>query len=285
MRLQIIVVGMLVAQSAVTLAVDPAGPQIARSHIQPVSEVVAAERGNVWSGLVTSRAPALLREHLQLERGAGLVVDAVAPGSQAETAGLRPRDVLVAIDGQLLVLPDQLSALLAESGPDAPLECRVVRGGREQRLSLRRPAARTALPHKDHASSAAVAPRPLPMLRPTPSTLALLPAKPSPKATPVMVQGDGTLVQKGADYSLNLSPDAEPTLTVRDSQGLVVFNGSIATPQQRGRLPEAVRDRVADLERLRLARQEGVVSASTEQAGQAGSQRIGALDIEPVTVR
>jgi hypothetical protein len=284
MRLQIFVIGMLVARSAVGLAAESSGPQVARSHIQPVSEVVAIERGNVWSGLVTSRAPALLREHLQLERGAGLVVDAVAPGSQAETAGLRPRDVLVSIDDQLLVLPDQLSALLTESDPDAPLECRVVRGGREQRLSLRRPATRTQV-SKDHASSAAVAPRPLPMLRPTPSTLALLPATPSPKATPVMVQGDGTLVQKGADYSLNLSPDSDPTLTVRDANGLVVFNGSITTSEQRGRLPEAVRNRVADLERLRLARQAGVVSASSEQAGKNGDQRIGALDIEPVTVR
>jgi hypothetical protein len=104
-------------------------------------------------------------------------------------------------------------------------------------------------------------------------------------ATPVMVQGDGTLVQKGADYSLNLSPDSDPTLTVRDANGLVVFNGSITTSEQRGRLPEAVRNRVADLERLRLARQAGVVSASSEQAGKNGDQRIGALDIEPVTVR
>ena len=85
-----------------------------RSHIQSIGEMRKPEPvGRVAAfGLELSRAPEILRRQLALSRGEGLVVDAVSPQSAADRIGIQPHDVLVRLDDQLLVLPEQLAVLL-----------------------------------------------------------------------------------------------------------------------------------------------------------------------------
>jgi len=251
-----------------------------RSDIQSVGDVAAAERRSPATGLVTARAPDVLREQLGLERGAGLVVEAVAVGSRAERAGLRRHDVLVSLDDQLLVLPEQLSALVAASRPQAPLVIDVRRAGKAIAVALSEATATTAEPSpaagvvpatpppaRDPARAAPsvgepaslpaanealpmVAPDPIPDPIPDPAIEpAQLPADfvPPPGARRL---GPNAVVLENRDCWLKVYRDTETCLMVRDSRGWLLFNGPIATPKQRSLIPRRVRDRVIQLEQM-----------------------------------
>jgi len=112
-----------------------------RSHIQPVGEVAVAARNADTLGLRLARASEVLRQQLALARGAGLVVEEVMAGSPAEQAGFKQHDVLVLLDDQMLLLPEQLAALLEATGTDAAPECTLLRGGTRVTISLGRPGA------------------------------------------------------------------------------------------------------------------------------------------------
>jgi len=269
MRLAIAIMCFGVA-GATARAADDIPTRQARSHIQPVGEIAAADGRTLWAGLVTARAPAVLREQLRLERGAGLVVESVAPGSEAERVGLRRHDILVSVDGQLLLVPEQLIELLEASAADAALECRLIRAGAEQTLALRtRPVAAMAARGS---------------LRPAQSTLDLLPRKPPTRVATVTQRADGTLEHRGPDFVVKLTGGAEPRLIVQDARSRIVFNGPIDTPEQRSLVPPAVRAQVEGLERLAAQHrsQEGERGVTTPQPAAA---RIGTLDIRPVEIR
>lgn len=291
---------------ATVLAADekPATPDRGpRSHIQPVTEI-AAQAQAPWAGLVTARAPAVLREQLSLKHGAGLIVEEVAAGSAAERAGLRQHDVLVALDGQLLVLPEQLTTLLEEWGDDEPLTCRLLRGGKPTEVALRPRAAASvakssargmdsiAAPPSITASPASPSPAQSAALKPTASVLAMLPKRAAAKAAPdvltstVIQLEDGSLLQRDADYSLKLSAGTEAMLVVKNARGRIVFNNRIATPEQRSLMPPEVLARVEGLERLQAQRRLLAQPVITEQSGsQTPVERIGSLDIEPVQLK
>lgn len=291
-----------------------------RSHIQAVGEI-AAQASAPWAGLVTARAPAVLREQLALKHGAGLIVEEVAIGSAAERAGLRRHDVLVALDGQLLVLPEQLTTLLEEWGDDEPLTCRLLRGGQPIEVDLRprrtsSVAVEPAAPMKKSATAprvaaASSAPAQSSVLKPAASVLAMLPKEPATKAsatiadespatikqgpvkqqpgsrTSTVVQlDDGALVQRDADYTIKLTAGTDAILVVKDARGRIVFNNCIATPEQRSFVPPEVLARVEGLERLQLQRLRLTQSVITEQPGsQTRTERIGSLGIEPVQLK
>ena len=75
-------------------------------------------------GFVVSRVPPVLTMQLKLPRGAGLVVDRVKRGGPAEAADIMPYDVLVRLDGQLLVNGEQFEVLAGsmEAGKEVQLE-------------------------------------------------------------------------------------------------------------------------------------------------------------------
>jgi hypothetical protein len=99
------------AQTPATVPAD-ATPVPRRSHIQPVGEIAMASRNPDTLGLRLTRATEVLRQQLSLARGAGLVVEDVIPDSVAEKSGFKQHDVLVLLDDQMLLLPEQLAALL-----------------------------------------------------------------------------------------------------------------------------------------------------------------------------
>ncbi|MFN6189595.1 MAG: hypothetical protein ACK54F_03845 [Planctomycetia bacterium] len=286
-----------------------------RSHIQPVAEI-AAQSAAPWAGLVTARAPAVLREQLELKHGAGLIVEEVAAGSAAERAGLRQHDVLVALDGQLLVLPEQLTTLLEEWGNDEPLTCRLLRGGKPIEVNVRPRVAATMAkssvsgaksePMETAGSTVVSATAQSAVLKPAASVVAMLPKKAAARAptaiatqasaggkpertmlTSTVVQlEDGSLLQKDADYSIKLSAGTDAILVVKDARGRIVFNNRIATPEQRSFMPPDVLARVEGLERLQARRRAIAPPVVTEQPGsQTRPERIGSLGIEPVKVR
>ncbi len=177
-------------------AADATPNRTKRSHIQPVGEVAVAARHHDTLGLRLVRAPEVLRQQLALGRGAGLVVEEVAPESTAARAGIRRHDVLVLLDDQMLLLPEQLVALL-DADADSAAECTLLRGGMRLKVSLgsaagnERPALAAATPASpkpapalpaqtpaERAAASAVRtaakPSPGPGLRPAASALAIV---------------------------------------------------------------------------------------------------------------
>lgn len=278
-----------------------------KSHIQPVGEMAAASRPSDTLGLQLSRATEVLRQQLALGRGAGLVVDDVAPGSVAEKAGFKRHDVLVLLDDQMLLLPEQLTALLDASDGRSVPACTVLRGGAKVTIPLGKAeqavATRTAVPTPPTVKPAkpaaprepqavqqmAAKPATSGRLRAPASALALAqtgqqqgqtitktsaaaPAVVQPSATPVQPT-DEVLLRQDPDYQIKLSRGNETRLVVLDPRGRIVFNDAIETPEQRSLIPQAVRQRVEQMER------------SLESAGRPPALEIGRLEVEPIEIR
>jgi len=238
-----------------------------RSHIQSAGEVAAlsteTKTAFVGDGLLTSRASEVLRSQLGLERGSGLVVESVNPGTAAAKAGFKRNDVIVSIDDQLLLLPEQLIALL-EAADSAPLECRVVRGGQTIKVPLRSNAQPTGASTADSLPSTpepekAARIAPTQTVETTPAQKTATTHRSPPKAsvgksrfTSGLVRqfSNDTLIQQDADYQIKVTRGSETQLVVQDNRGRVVFNNTIDTPEQRSLMPTPVRSRVEHLERL-----------------------------------
>ena len=263
--LSALTIATVAAASNAMFAADPPGNTAARtvrrSHLQPVSDAAQATGGDL--GMRLTRASAVLRQQLALERGAGLVVDAVAAGSRADRAGVRQHDVLVMLDDQLLILPDQLEALVEAAPPEAPLQCSVLRGGR-----------RITLPFAPRGAAPPPAQAAVPGLRPAAPALAISPkpaASPANRPAPerIVRLSHETLLRQDPDYHIRLTGGDETWLVVTDTQGRVVFNDSIDTPDRRSKMPVSIRDRVEEMERS-LQRQPVAV---------------GRLDAAPIEIR
>lgn len=258
-----------------------AEPSSVRSHLQPVSEIARSPVTGEGLGIRLSRASAVLRQQLALERGAGLVVEDVAGGSRAAAAGLVQHDVLVRLDDQLLVLPEQFDALLEAAAPNDPLTCTVLRGGRTLAIPLvaGRPAGHAA---GRPATAAVESPARRP-LRPTASALAIArPAAPEDEAAGRLRRlADETLLRQDTDFEIRLSRGDATRLVVREPGGRVVFEGPIDAVADRAHVPAAVRSRVAEMERLLEPRS----AVARDAAGTRPVAEIGRLDITPVELR
>lgn len=243
-----------------------------RSHLQPVGEIVAPRTADDL-GLRLVRASAVLRQQLALERGCGLVVEGVMRDSIAMRVGFAEHDVLVMLDDQLLLLPEQFNALLEATPAGATVQCRLLRGGR-----------RLVIPLGGTGAAPLAGVEPVkPQLRPAASALAILPpaagmrAEDDRPATPPAEAGTSeTLMRKDADFSIRLTRGDETRLMVTDPQGRLIFNDAIDTPAARSRMPLAIRSRVEAMESLLDRTAPGTAQPVAE---------IGRLDVEPVEIR
>ena len=284
-----------------------------RSHIQPVGEIAVTSRNPDTLGLRLTRASEVLRQQLSLARGAGLVVEDVIPDSVAEKAGFKQHDVLVLLDDQMLLLPEQLAALLEASTGTTPPACTLLRGGAKVTLPLGQ-ASQTGQPTLPTPSkpigppTMAAAPAPAARrqlaakpatngrLRAAASTLALVQPAPTdrdgqpspaavqasastpagstvPKTVRTAAIADETLIRHDSDFQIKLSRGNDTRLVVLDPHGQIVFNDEIDTPKQRSLVPEAVRQRVEEMEQ------------SLETATKRPAVEIGRLDVAPVEIR
>lgn len=281
------------AAAAATEATRESQPAPRRSHIQPVGEMAAATRNTDTLGLRLCRASEVLRQQLALARGAGLVVEEVIEGSVADKAGFKRYDVLVLLDDQMLLLPEQLAALLEASDSGTAPECTLLRGGVKVTIPLaqpgqvtqprmaRRAAAGTqsvsgVFPASAAEPAAAVRqmaakPAAQAQLRPAASTLSLVQPKPSAFPARAGASETETLVRQDADCHIRLSRGAETRLVVTDLKGRVLFDREIDSPQSRGLIPEAVLERVEEMERS--------LDPSTRPAVEVGRLEVAPIDI------
>ena len=243
---------------------EEASPATRRSHIQPVGEMVPSRRRDDIPqpfGLQLSRAPEIVRRQLALARGEGLVVDAVINGSLAAQQGFLPHDVLVKLNDQLLVLPEQFSLLLEASltsRADQPkaetsLAVTVLRAGKPLTIHL----GEQVVAEEESQALAAAAPAhaalpPLPpAVRSVPPSLSATLRQP---ASAVYLAGGKSLVEQNReaaellredpDFTIRLIQGEEMTLLVDTPQGQRVFHAQIDSPARLAAVPPVVRPRV-----------------------------------------
>jgi membrane-associated protease RseP (regulator of RpoE activity) len=93
-----------------------------------------ATADDAYLGVAVHPASPTLQQQLELPPALGLLVHHVAPGSPADRAGIRPHDILLQLNGQLLIVPDQLEGLLRGLPTDTPVPLELMRA--RERLIL-----------------------------------------------------------------------------------------------------------------------------------------------------
>ena len=90
-----------------------------------------------WLGVGVSETTEPLSAQLGLKRGEGLVVTLVSSNSPAAAAGLEKNDVLVAVDGQMLVDPVQLRKLVQMHAEGDMIKLEYYRAGKKESASAK----------------------------------------------------------------------------------------------------------------------------------------------------
>ena len=91
------------------------------------------DHGSVRQSLVGVRVQTVtpgLAQGLDLSRGYGVMISDVLPDSPADTAGLRPRDIITAVDGAAISALPYYTAMMYLHDPAVPVEVTVLRGNR-----------------------------------------------------------------------------------------------------------------------------------------------------------
>jgi serine protease Do len=91
---------------------------------------------NGFLGVELSRYNELLAERMGMEYTPGALVGGVSPGSPAEKAGVRPRDLIVAWNGEKIVDAQQLFHLMSRTEPGTKGNLTVIRDGREIEIEV-----------------------------------------------------------------------------------------------------------------------------------------------------
>lgn len=131
-------VGGDVAVAGDTGGQNPAGTERKRNIV--IKRIEASgndEEGKeqTWLGVGLSEPDEALVSQLGLKDGAGLVVTYVAEDSPAAKAGLQKNDVLLALEGQTLVVPAQLQKLVQARKEGSKVTLELLRGGKQKSVS------------------------------------------------------------------------------------------------------------------------------------------------------
>jgi hypothetical protein len=102
-----------------------------------VHELKAKREKAAFLGVSGSPVPAVLREQLKLQHGIGVVVDHIEKDSPAGAAGLKPYDVLIKLNEQLLVDLHQLAVLVRLFKAGDEIKLTVIRQGQTITLTAK----------------------------------------------------------------------------------------------------------------------------------------------------
>jgi hypothetical protein len=215
--------------------------------LQPVKMQKAA-----WLGLTASPPPAALRHQLKLADGTALVVDFVQPKSPADMAGIKQYDLLIKLNEQVLINPEQLAVLV-----------RTFKSGDTIHLNYFREGDR-------HTQDITLVERELPPLDemqmqffPGDMNLRPIPGNPQGRVSPFggaqgtnppSIGPDGQTIER-SEHSLTWSDgrrqiivnlaDDRKTITMTDNRtGKVIYKGPIDEAADQKSLPREARDAV-----------------------------------------
>ena len=107
----------------------------ARAVLPQLKSLGRVERGFI--GVTLRDVDPDLQASLKLSRADGALVQDVAPGSPGARAGLRPYDVIVALDGDPVRTQDRLTRSIAERRPGTAARLEYLRDGRAHSVTVR----------------------------------------------------------------------------------------------------------------------------------------------------
>lgn len=103
-------------------AADPPAPPAEQAQLQTVNETA-------FLGVDAVPIHPEARRDLDLKPGTALTIRNIGPGTPADQAGLKPGDVLVKLNDQLLINPQQLAVLVRTFTPGDAITLHVLRDG------------------------------------------------------------------------------------------------------------------------------------------------------------
>lgn len=114
------------------------GIALSAATVKPVVETLLAHgrmrRGYLGVGVQPAKLPASVAE--SLERETGVLLNSIEADSPAAAAGLLVGDILVALDGEAVERPEDLTLLLQGSQVGQTVSAQIVRGGNLTELSV-----------------------------------------------------------------------------------------------------------------------------------------------------
>ena len=105
---------------------------MARTVMDQLINTGKVSRGQL--GIVVLKIPSEEASKMGIDRGPGVVVYEVQPGSAADRAGLRKGDVITALNGTSINDPNSFRNLIAASPPGSEVTLTIKRGGSEQQV-------------------------------------------------------------------------------------------------------------------------------------------------------
>ena len=125
----------IISPSGASVGIGFAIPSDLATHVvAQLREYGETRRG--WLGVRIQLVTAELAENLGLDSARGALVSEVTPDGPAESAGLRPGDVIVRFDGKEVVQMRDLPRIVAETPIEKAVKVDVVRQGKSKRFSV-----------------------------------------------------------------------------------------------------------------------------------------------------
>ncbi len=120
-------IGLLIAVVAIVML---AGIAVASGGASPSAQGKgeSAKVQQAWLGMSIANVDKKTKEHFNLTVDAGVVVTSVAPDGAAHSAGLKPGDVIQAINGTKVQTVDQVTSAIQASSPGTAVTLTVLRG-------------------------------------------------------------------------------------------------------------------------------------------------------------
>jgi len=213
-----------------------------------------------YLGIATVPAPPPVSAQLKLPPGFGLLVVEVVKDSPAAGAGLQPNDVLVKLDDQQLIEPNQLAVLVRSRKPDDQITLTLIRAGetRTQPVKIgRRPAPKNAM-FENRPPRTMIVPQGGPQAAGVVSIgeprlernvlvrRTIGPGDPMPFSGQVATM----IVEGNKQYQLVSEPGGD-VLVVSDLEKNQLFRGPVSSPEERGKVPEEFRAILKKMEDIR----------------------------------
>ena len=211
-----------------------------------------------YLGVGTVSVPPPLTSQLKLPPGFGLLVVDVVKDSPAAAAGLRANDVLVKLDDQQLIEPNQLAVLVRSRKPDDQITLTLIREGETKTQSVKigkrpapknamfeEPAPRTMIVHTDGPQAAGVVAMGEPKLERNFHVRRNI-INPMPFSGQIATM----IVEGNKHYRLVTEPGGD-VLVVSDLEMNQLFRGPVSTPEEREKVPEEFRGILKKMEDIR----------------------------------
>lgn len=122
---------------AIEAPADNTPPPAAALEQEIAAQPQPPAKNSAFLGLISQPVPEILREHLGLQQGAGVMVRSVIPDSPAAKAGIVANDVITRVDNKEITTPEELTKAISAHQPGDELKISVVHKGKSADLNAK----------------------------------------------------------------------------------------------------------------------------------------------------